>query len=141
MTRAVSKADAATASIDELATKIAALDNRLKGFDSVDTRVDALMRHVADAQTLTDKLTAPDGNLQKHRQAVNQLASQALEAQSASAICPAIGTGLLERHRPARNPLREVLAFDELHDQHAADAACVCVGAGQFLDAVNLRDV
>ena len=39
-------------------------------------------RRSTDAQKLTEKLTAPDGDLQKHRQAVNSLASQALETQA-----------------------------------------------------------
>ena len=34
------------------------------------------------AQRVSEKITAPDGELQKHRLAVNQLASQALENQA-----------------------------------------------------------
>ena len=37
---------------------------------------------MSDAQRLAEKITAPDGDLQKHRLAVNQLASQALETQA-----------------------------------------------------------
>ena len=35
-----------------------------------------------EAQRVSEKITAPDGELQKHRLAVNQLASQALENQA-----------------------------------------------------------
>ena len=35
-----------------------------------------------EAQRVSEKITAPDGDLQKHRLAVNQLASQALETQA-----------------------------------------------------------
>ena len=77
------KADAATTSIKDLSKKIAGLDERLKVFDGVDTRIETLMAQVADAQKQTDKLTGPDGDLQKHRQAVSHLAGQTLETQNA----------------------------------------------------------
>ena len=48
---------------------------------------------------------------------------------------------LLERDRPARDSLREVLAGNELHHEHLTEAgACPRVRA-RFLHAVDLRDV
>ena len=54
-------------------------------------------------------------------------------ASSASAICRAIGERLVERQRAAREPLGEVLALDQLHDE-GADAA-------RLLEAVDRGDV
>ena len=41
-----------------------------------------MLDQVNEAQRVSEKITAPDGELQKHRLAVNQLASQALENQA-----------------------------------------------------------
>ena len=76
------KADSTTASVDTLGQKVAALDDWLKGFDLVEKRIESLIGQVTEAQKLTEKLTAPDGDLQKHRQAVNSLSSQALETHA-----------------------------------------------------------
>ena len=38
-------------------------------------------------------------------------------ASSASAICFAIGKRLVDRHRPARDALRQILAFNEFHHE------------------------
>ena len=53
-------------------------------------------------------------------------------ASSASAICRAIADRFVERNRPARDPLREILALDELHHERARSVR---------LEAVDLRDV
>src|SRR5688572_18982 len=76
------KAHLATVSVHDLGRRVSALDDRLKAFDLVEKRIEALVTQVTDAQRVTERLTAPDGDLQKHRQAVNQLASQALETQA-----------------------------------------------------------
>src|SRR5688572_7583207 len=76
------KADSATASVEELDRKVAGLDERLRVFDGIEKRIEGMLAQVTDAQKVAEKLTAPDGDLQKHRQAVNQLASQALETHA-----------------------------------------------------------
>ena len=54
-------------------------------------------------------------------------------ASSASAICFAIGSASSSRNRAARDPLREILALDQLHDER--------VRAGRFLEPVDRGDV
>ena len=54
-------------------------------------------------------------------------------ASSASAICRRDRQRLVDRNRPARDALRQVLALDQLHHQRAHATA--------LLEAVNVRDV
>ena len=48
--------------------------------------------------------------------------------------------GLLDRYRTVGKTLREVVAFDELHDQGRRDRPAA-VAWSDLLDAINLRDM
>ncbi len=76
------KADAALKKVDELGLKVTGYEDRAKGLEQIEKRISALLDQVNEAQRISEKITAPDGELQKHRLAVNQLASQALENQA-----------------------------------------------------------
>jgi len=76
------KADVAMKKIDELGTKVSGHEDRARGLDQIEKRIAAMLEQVNEAQRISEKITAPDGELQKHRLAVNQLASQALENQA-----------------------------------------------------------
>ena len=76
------KADAALKRLDDLGNKVAGYEERAKGLEQIEKRIAAMLDQVNEAQRISDKITAPDGELQKHRLAVNQLASQALENQA-----------------------------------------------------------
>lgn len=76
------KADAALKRLDELGHKVGGYEDRAKGLEQIEKRIGALLEQVHEAQRVSEKITAPDGELQKHRLAVNQLASQALENQA-----------------------------------------------------------
>lgn len=76
------KADAALKKLDDLGTKVSGYEDRAKGLEQIEKRIGALLDQVNEAQRISEKITAPDGELQKHRLAVNQLASQALENQA-----------------------------------------------------------
>ncbi|MEY4095272.1 MAG: hypothetical protein RLZZ53_2471, partial [Acidobacteriota bacterium] len=76
------KADAALKKLDELGLKVTGYEDRAKGLEQIEKRISALLDQVNEAQRISEKITAPDGELQKHRLAVNQLASQALENQA-----------------------------------------------------------
>jgi chromosome segregation ATPase len=76
------KADAAQKRLDDLGQKVGGYEERARGLDQVEKRMAALLEQVHEAQRVSEKITAPDGELQKHRLAVNQLASQALENQA-----------------------------------------------------------
>ena len=76
------KADAALRRLDDLGHKVTGYEDRSKGLEQIEKRIAALVEQVHEAQRVSEKITAPDGELQKHRLAVNQLASQALENQA-----------------------------------------------------------
>ncbi len=76
------KADAALRRLDDLGQKVTGYEDRSKGLEQIEKRIAALLEQVHEAQRVSEKITAPDGELQKHRLAVNQLASQALENQA-----------------------------------------------------------
>ena len=76
------KADAALKKLDELGHKVSGYEDRAKGLEQIEKRIAAMLDQVNEAQRVSEKITAPDGELQKHRLAVNQLASQALENQA-----------------------------------------------------------
>ena len=68
--------------LDDLGQKVTGYEDRSKGLEQIEKRIAALLEQVHEAQRVSEKITAPDGELQKHRLAVNQLASQALENQA-----------------------------------------------------------
>lgn len=73
------KADLALKKLDDLGQKVSGYEDRARGLEQIEKRIAAMLDQVNEAQRVSEKITAPDGELQKHRLAVNQLASQALE--------------------------------------------------------------
>ena len=67
------KAAAAASKLDELAKRISTLDDRAKELEQIDQRIQALKDVAKQAELATEKATAPDGELQKHREAIAQL--------------------------------------------------------------------
>src|SRR6185436_6447315 len=76
------KADVAMKKIDDLGQKVSGHEERARGLDQIEKRISAMLEQVNEAQRLSAKIPAPDGELQKHRLAVNQLASPDLENQA-----------------------------------------------------------
>src|SRR6476620_6019726 len=76
------KASGVTAKLDEIAERLAALDDRTKEIESIDSRIQALKESARQAEQTTQKALGPDGELQKHREAVQHLSSQALGTQA-----------------------------------------------------------
>jgi len=76
------KADGALNKLDELEQKVSGYEERAQGLQQIEKRIAAMLDQVNEAQRVFDRITAPDGELQKQRLAVNQLASQALENQA-----------------------------------------------------------
>lgn len=76
------KAAGASEKLDALNRRIDGLEQQAKTFGEVEKRVQALIETATQAQQASEKLMAPDGELQKHRRQVQQLSSQALETQA-----------------------------------------------------------
>src|SRR5204862_2498709 len=76
------KAATTTTKLDEIVKRVEGLEDRARSFGEVEKRVQTLLESATQAQVAAEKLMAPDGELQKHRQQMQQLSSQALETQS-----------------------------------------------------------
>jgi chromosome segregation ATPase len=76
------KATGVTARLDEITKRLSALDDRTKELGEIDKRVQSLKESAQQAEQTTQKALGPDGELQKHREAVQHLSSQALGTQA-----------------------------------------------------------
>ena len=72
-------AGGATAKLEELTTKLSAVEARTERFEQIEGRIRSLGNAVGQAEQRVDKLLAPDGDLQEHRQAVQQLTTQIIQ--------------------------------------------------------------
>ncbi|MBI4486401.1 MAG: hypothetical protein HY655_10355, partial [Acidobacteria bacterium] len=76
------KATTVTARLDEIAKRLTSLDDHTKELGEIDKRIHALKDAARQAEQTTQKAIGPDGELQKHREAVQHLSSQALQTQA-----------------------------------------------------------
>src|SRR3990172_7119543 len=76
------KATGTASKLDEITKRISALDDRAREMDQIDKRIQALKDAATKAEQTTEKAIGPDGELQKHREAVQHLSSQALQTQA-----------------------------------------------------------
>src|SRR5439155_2332862 len=76
------RATSVTTRLDEIAKRLEALDEHTKQLEEVDKRIQALKDAARQAEQTTQKALGPDGELQKHREAVQHLSSQALGTQA-----------------------------------------------------------
>ena len=97
------KATGITDRLDEIARRLTALDDRTHELEDVDKRIQALKDAAKGAEQTTLKALGPDGELHKHREAVQNLSSQALQTQAILATLKKERTALEE----LRGHLRE----------------------------------
>src|SRR4051812_7316717 len=76
------KAAGVTTRLDEITKRLAALDDRTRELTELDNRIQGLKEAAKQAEQTTQKALGPDGELQKHREAVQHLSSQALGTQA-----------------------------------------------------------
>ncbi|HEV8346927.1 MAG TPA: hypothetical protein VGQ16_10155 [Vicinamibacterales bacterium] len=76
------RATSVTARLDEIAKRLSALDDHTRQLEELDKRIQALKDAARQAEQTTQKALGPDGELQKHREAVQHLSSQALGTQA-----------------------------------------------------------
>ncbi len=124
------KADAALKRLDDLGQRVTGHEERSRGLDQIEKRIASLLEQVHEAQRVSEKITAPDGELQKHRLAVNQLASQALENQAT------IET--LRKERSSFEDLRALLKVSTTEVAKSVEAVATLKGE---LDAVRSTGV
>ena len=75
------KATGLTTRLDEIGNRLTALDDRTREVETIDKRIQALKDAARQAEQTTQNAVGPDGELRKHREAVQQLSSQALQTQ------------------------------------------------------------
>ena len=109
------KASAATAKLDDIARRLTALDDRTKELDEVDRKIQALKDAARQAEQTTEKAIGPDGELRKHREAVQQLSQQALQTQAT--------LDTLKKERAALEELRTKLRESETEVKQATAQA------------------
>src|SRR4051812_43998755 len=102
------RAASATAKIDELTKRMAVVEDRAKEIEDVEKRIQALKDAAKQAEQTTQKAIGPDGELQKHREAVQHLSSQALQTQATLDTLKKERTVLEELRRHLRESENEV---------------------------------
>src|ERR1041384_4901121 len=113
--QAEKNAASTTTKLDEIVKRVEGLEDRARSFGEVEKRVQALLDSATQAQTAADKLMAPDGELQKHRQQMQQLSSQALETQAS--------IDALKRERATLEEFRNQLRAAQGEIKHSVDHA------------------
>ena len=96
-------------------SRIDGLEARTKAFDEVEQRVEAMLQTAGAAQEVAEKLMAPDGDLQKHRQQVQHLSSQTLETRAS--------VEALAHERAVLEDLRKQIAQSKAETRQAIEAA------------------
>src|ERR1043166_7366458 len=109
------KATTATARLDEIARRLATLDERTKELDDFDKKIQSLKDAARQAEQTTEKAIGPDGELRKHREAVQQLSQQALQTQAT--------LDTLKKERTALEELRGKLRESEAEVKQAMTQA------------------
>ena len=99
--------------LGEMLSRIDGLEARTKVFDEAEQRVEAMLQTTGAAQEAAEKLMAPDGDLQKHRQQVQQLSSQTLETRAS--------VEALVREQAVLEDLREQIAQSKASTRQAIE--------------------
>src|SRR5436190_8328051 len=76
------KAGKAHTRLDEVTERLEKTAKRTWELEAIDARIKSLTDAVTHAEQETTRLTAPDGELQKHKQALQSLSSQALQTRA-----------------------------------------------------------
>src|SRR6266487_3237817 len=76
------RATSVTERLDDIAKRLTALDDRTNVLQEIDARIQSLKDAAKHAEQTTQQALGPDGELQKHREAVQHLSSQALGTQA-----------------------------------------------------------
>ena len=93
---------------DQVTTRIAALDERAREIETIDRRIQDLKEAAGQAEQTTQQAIGPEGELHKHRAAIQQVSSQAVETQAALEALKAECAILEELRRQLRASENEV---------------------------------
>ena len=102
------KADGMAQKIEKLAGMALATTSAAETFAQLEKRMGELLNQVAEAKRVSEKLTAPDGELHQHRQAAELMGSQAREAQATLSALRQEGEKLDQLHTKLRASTAEM---------------------------------
>jgi chromosome segregation ATPase len=126
---------------DDLGKRIDGLEDRTRTFAEVDKRIGVLLESATQAQHQAEKLMAPDGELQKHRQSMQALSSQALETQAHIDTLKRERATLEELRGQLRQTQGEITQTLDQASAVRADLEQVRATAGQLAqDYAKIRD-
>ena len=114
------RATDAQSKLEDLTTRMSAIEARSKGFEQIETKIRSLGDSVTQAEETADRLLAPDGELKKHKQAVEQLSSQAIQTTAA--------LDALKKEQTTLRQLREELQQAQNHVKESADETASITG-------------
>ena len=135
------KTAATSGKITEVDTRVAHLEERVRTFADVDARIQVLLDAAAQAQRAAEKLVAPGSELQKHRQSVQQLSSQALATQASIDALKQEQVTLEEWRKQLRQTQQEIKVTVEHAAAVRGELDHVRGTAGQLTqDYAKLRD-
>ena len=123
------KADGVAQKVDKLAGMTASYDKRVENFDQLANRMSDLLEQVTQAQRLSEALTAPGGELQQHRLALDAMSSQAREAQAT--------LGELRLEKQELDELRAQLRVSTTEVAHTVEGVAACKAE---LDALRVSE-
>ena len=78
--QANARANGAAQKLDRLSTRLSEVEFNKKSVDTLDQRVASLASSVGEAEQSVSSMLAPEGDLARHRQALQQLTAQNIEA-------------------------------------------------------------
>ena len=114
------RAGGATAKLEELSTKLSAVEERTERFEQIEGRILSLGNAVGQAEQRVEKLLAPDGDLQKHRQAVQQLTTQIIQTTA--------NVDALQKEKVVLDQLRDDLRQAQGETKDSADKTVALKG-------------
>ena len=122
------RAGASTAKLEELSTKLSAVEERTEGFEQIEGRIRSLGNAVGQAEQRAEKLLAPGGDLQTHRQAVQKLTTQIIQTTA--------NVDALQKEKVVLDRLRDDLRQAQGETKDSADKTVALKGDFDKLQAL-----
>lgn len=136
------KATTAHTRLDELTATLQKAGTRAKELETIDARIHAMADAVAKAEKETARITAPDGALQKHKETLQQLASQAIDTRASLETLKKDQAAVDEARDQLRETVTEIAESRKQTDALRADFDHLRSAAGQLAqDQTHVKEL
>jgi chromosome segregation ATPase len=125
------RATGVTAKLEELTTRLAALESRAVGFEQIETGIRGLVSSLAQAEQTAEKLLKSEGELQKRRQAVQQLFSLAIQTTA--------DLDMLKKEQTTLDQLRDRVRQTQTELQESVDRTAAATNEFEQLRSVTVE--